>query len=72
MKTVIITCDTCKKQLYREFIIIGTETGKGLKYENKLPTKPGELISMGHSDDLHFCSKDHFYDYFFNRSNYVI
>lgn len=71
MKTVTITCDTCKKQLYREFITIGTETEKSLKYENKLTTKPGELISMGYSDDLHFCSKDHFYDYFFNRKNYV-
>lgn len=71
MKTVTITCDTCKKQLYIEFITIGTKTENGLSYENKLPTKPGELILMGNSDDLHFCSKDHFYDYFFNRSNYV-
>lgn len=71
MKTVTITCDTCKKQLYREFITIGAKIENGLSYQNKLPTKPGELISMAQSNDLHFCSKDHFYDYFFNRSNYV-
>ncbi len=64
-----ITCDTCKKHLEEgECIELGTEDGKTLKYENRLPDskKVGETISISRYRDLHFCSKQHFIDYFFS------
>ena len=38
-----------------------------LCFENKLPTKVGETKSLGRYCDLHFCSKEHFYKYFFDK-----
>lgn len=67
MKKTIITCDTCKKTIGKEHIRIGSESGTELCFENNLPTKPGETQCIGRYQDLHFCSKEHFYKYFFGK-----
>jgi hypothetical protein len=67
MKTVTITCDTCKKVLGDEHIRLGSENENELYFENKLGTKPGETQCIARYHDLHFCSKEHFYKYFFDR-----
>lgn len=69
MKKVTITCDTCNKVLRDEYIRLGSENGNDLCFENKLPTKVGEMINMHRYHDLHFCSKEHFIKYFFEREN---
>lgn len=67
MKKVTITCDTCKKVLGDEHIRLGSENETDLYFENKLPTKIGETQYIGRYHDLHFCSKEHFIKYFFDR-----
>ena len=67
MKRVTITCDTCKKVINDECIRLGSELENDLCFDNKLATKPGEVKYLSKHPDLHFCSKEHFYKYFFNQ-----
>lgn len=71
VKKVIITCDTCKKVLGDQHIRLGTQNGTDLYFENKLPTNPGEIQFIARYQDLHFCSREHFYQYFFNREELI-
>ena len=68
MKKVTIICDLCKTVLQNEYIRLGSESGTELCFENTLPTKAGETQYIGRYSDLHFCSKDHFVKYFFDRN----
>jgi len=69
MKIVTIKCDTCQKVLGDEHIRLGSETETDLSFENKLPNpKVGETRSIGRYRDLHFCSKEHFVKYFFDKT----
>ena len=68
MKKVIITCDVCQKQLSNEYIKLGSENEQELCFENKLSNREiGETINIARYRDLHFCCKEHFIKYFFNR-----
>ena len=70
MKKIIFSCDGdgCKRTTTRDaddWLSIGTadDTESGLFAKNGLPEH--RLISMDNHDDLHFCSKECFYNYFF-------
>lgn len=68
MKKITITCDVCQKVLDDEYIRLGSENEQELCFENKLPNrKVGETISIARYRDLHFCCKEHFVKYFFER-----
>ena len=64
MKTITITCDHCKTEIEGDHIEIGSENGQEFKYSNTLHKTCG-MNTMSKYSDLHFCSKDHFVDFFF-------
>lgn len=66
MKKVIITCDTCKKEIGENYIRLGSENETELSFDNNLKTKVGQTKSLRRYRDLHFCSKEHFFTFFFN------
>jgi phosphosulfolactate phosphohydrolase-like enzyme len=68
MKETTITCDHCEAVLNDYHIELGTVSGDKLRFENTMNNQQnGNLKSLGNHDDLHFCSKQHFIDFFFNR-----
>jgi hypothetical protein len=67
MKTIKITCDKCQKVITEEpFITIGSTDEQSFKFENTIDdgVRP---IKLTRYHDLHFCSKDHFINYFFHK-----
>lgn len=67
MKKITITCDFCYKELHDEYIRLGSENEQELCFENRLPNlEIGNTANIGRYRDLHFCSKEHFVNYFFN------
>ena len=69
MKITTISCDTCGNEILKEdgVIMVGSESGSEFCFSNKLrKTMVGEVIRLSHHKDLHFCTKNHFVDYFFN------
>jgi hypothetical protein len=70
MKTVTITCDVCEKELIGEHIEIGAQGKEYLQFKNTLAhRRKGELISIENHETLHFCSKEHFVKFFFERGS---
>lgn len=68
MKTTIITCDYCNKNITNDDQIeIGSTEGQDLKFSNK-GASAGQKSFMSRYHDLHFCSKGHFIKYFFGPS----
>jgi hypothetical protein len=68
MKTVTITCDLCEKQLVGKHIEIGAQGKDYLQFKNTLAhRKKGEVTSLDNYETLHFCSKEHFVKFFFER-----
>ena len=69
MKTVTITCDMCEKELIGEHIEIGAQNDGYLQYKNTLAHRGGsQLASIDNHETLHFCCKEHFVRFFFERS----
>lgn len=61
-----IICDTCRIDVTNlKKIEIGSENGKSLKFSNETK-KDVAVISLSDYNDLHFCSKKCFIDYFFD------
>ncbi len=70
MKTIIITCDACDKALLDEYIEIGAQEEFKLQFKNTLTHKKlGEKISIENQETLHFCSREHFVQFFFGTDN---
>ena len=63
MKIITITCDHCDKKLGENHKMLGSENGKHLEFRNK--TKDSTVQTLSRYRDLHFCSKEHFINYFF-------
>ena len=69
MRTVTITCDMCGKELIGEHIEIGAQNDGYLQYKNTLAHRGGrQLASIDNHETLHFCCKEHFVRFFFERS----
>ena len=65
MKTVKITCDNCQAEIGEDDCIrIGSKSGDALEYKNSLKSNDN-IYLLSHYGDLHFCSKEHFIEYFF-------
>lgn len=70
MKRILIDCDTCRKRLTKEegVIEIGSNTEHDLAFDNTLGgLKTGSTKSISRYTNLHFCSKEHFVEYFFGK-----
>lgn len=69
MKKVITTCDVCKKEIGDNHIMLGSENGTELHFDNRLKVPIGGTQSIARYVDLHFCSQQHFVEYFFGKQN---
>lgn len=70
MKTILLTCDHCEKQIKSndQFIEIGSEKHNDFYYHNHDERHIiGNMISISNHSQLHFCNENCFTNHFFGR-----
>lgn len=68
MKKVTITCDKCQKVITNDaFITIGSTDEQSFKFQSEIKENC-RMKKMDKYHDLHFCSNEHFIEFFFHAS----
>jgi len=63
----IYKCDNCNEVIQKEELISLGSSNKSLIFNNPVPSKKRSVVSLSNHNDVHFCDRVCFTDFFFKQ-----